>query len=224
MNSIGRAVLCLSLLSLGVAAQAGLESMSRIDRPPLRRPLGSLPHRLGSWVGVDQEVDPRIRQESQATELVSRIYENPAFPGARLNLWVNFSMIGDNMRHSPAICFPSQGWTRIESQTETIPVVDADGKELPITGLGYAKEELVQGVGFWYYIFGEGVAERWVRTLPITSRSSHGRTTRGSGLTVEVFWTPDGNGDTTALRDFAHALLVGLEPIMPEDRAEYFVP
>lgn len=224
MNRIGRVVLCLGLLSMGVAAQAGLESMTRIERPPLRRPLAGLPHQLGGWTGAEQPVDPKIREESQATEFVNRTYTNPRFPNIRLNLWINFSLIGDNMRHSPTVCFPSQGWERVESQTGTVQVRGADGRDTPICNLGYAKEELVQGVGFWYYIFGEGAAERWVRTLPITSRSSHGRTTRGSGLTVEVFWAHDGTDDTSALRDFAEALLIGLEPIMPEDRAEYFVP
>ena len=62
---------------------------------------------------------------------------------------------------------------------------------MPITRLGYCQGELVQGVGFWYYIFGEGELEHFVRRLPITSRSSHGRTTRGSGMTVEVFCPGD---------------------------------
>ena len=81
MNAFVRAGLCLALLSLGVAAQAGLESMSRIDRPPLRRPLESLPHELKR---LDRESTrrstPRFVLESQATELVSRGYENPKLP------------------------------------------------------------------------------------------------------------------------------------------------
>ena len=59
---------------------------------------------------------------------------------------------------------------------------------MPITRLGYARGELVEHVGFWYYIFGEGKLENFVRQLPITSRSSHGRTTRGSSMTVEIFY------------------------------------
>ena len=55
-----------------------------------------------------------------------------------------------------------------------------------MTRLGYAQGELVEHVGFWYYIFGEGKLENLVRQLPITSRSSHGRTTRGSSMTVEI--------------------------------------
>lgn len=224
MHPIGRACLCLGLLSFGVAGHARLEAMSRIDRPSLRRPLESLPRELGSWTGVDQEVNPKVLEESQATEFLSRTYTNPSFPDARLTLWVNFSIRGDNMRHSPEICLPSQGWDKVESQTAVIPIPGPDGREVPITRLGYARDELVQGIGFWYYIFGEGAAERWVRTLPITSRSSHGRTTRGSGLTVEVFWTHDGEVESAALRDFSRKLLAALEPIMPEDRAEYHVP
>ena len=60
-----------------------------------------------------------------------------------------------------------------------------------------------------------------MRRLPITSRSSHGRTTRGSGLTVEVFCPGDVDPDAEALIDFASALLAELEPILPEDRAGY---
>ena len=55
-------------------------------------------------------------------------------------------------------------------------------------GWATAQGELVEHVGFWYYIFGEGKLENFVRQLPITSRSSHGRTTRGSSMTVEVFY------------------------------------
>ena len=67
-------------------------------------------------------------------------------------------------------------------------------------------------------------AERWVRGLPITSRSSHGRTTRGSGLTVEVFWRHELDPESEAFRDFARGLLAGLDPILPADRASYHVP
>jgi hypothetical protein len=93
-----------------------------------------------------------------------------------------------------------------------------------ITRLGYGQGELVKHVGFWYYIFGEGKLENFVRRLPITSRSSHGRTTRGSSMTVEIFYPGDDDPDGEALRNFAQALLIALEPILPLDRAEYYVP
>ena len=88
-----------------------------------------------------------------------------------------------------------------------------------MTRLAYRQGELVQDIGFWYYIFGEGRVEQVVRRLPVTSRSSHGRTTRGSGLTVEIFYPGENDPDGEAIQDFAAALLGSLEPMLPEERA-----
>jgi hypothetical protein len=224
MKAIGRATLCLGLLCVGVAAQAALENMSKIDRPLLRQPLSTLPNELGGWVGKSEEVSPDILDRSQATECLSRVYTHPDFPGVALSLWINYSTLGTNMRHSPKICLPMHGASLVESLTQTFGISAPGGKAVTVSRLAYAQDELVQGVGFWYYIYGEGGIERWVRGLPITSRSSHGRTTRGSGLTVEVFWRHDADPDSKAFRDFAGALLDGLDPIMPTDRASYHVP
>jgi hypothetical protein len=224
MNAIARAGLCLGLLAFGVAAQAALENLSKIDRPPLREALASLPLDLDGWVGKDEPIDPKILEESQATECVSRTYQHPKFPGVALSLWINSSLYGNNMRHSPKICLPSNGYTEVESYTRAYTIACPNGQDVAVSRLGYGEGELVQAVGFWYYIFGEGKIERWVRGLPVTSRSSHGRTTRGSGLTVEVFWNGESDPEAVAFRDFARALLAGLDPIMPIERASYHVP
>jgi hypothetical protein len=131
---------------------------------------------------------------------------------------------GTNLRHTPEICLPSGGWNKIESQTKVLTVPAPGGKDVLVTRLGYGQGELVKHVGFWYYIFGEGKLENFVRQLPITSRSSHGRTTRGSSMTVEIFYPGEHDPDGEALRDFARALLVALEPVLPHERAEYYVP
>jgi hypothetical protein len=224
MTSIGRATLCLGLLGAGVAAHAALENAARIERPALRRPLANLPRELGGWVGHDLAVSDDVFVVSQATECVSRVYENPEFPGVPLTLWVNYSFDGGNMRHSPETCLPTHGATKIEAMTKVLQISRPDGQPLNLTRLGYSQGEMIQGIGFWYYIFGEGKVERWVRGLPITSRSSHGRTTRGSGLTVEVFWRNETDPEAVAFRHFAQALLAELEPILPLDRVEYYVP
>jgi Protein of unknown function (DUF3485) len=224
MRAIVRAALCLGLLTAGVGAQAALEHLSKIERPPLRLSLETLPMALEGWSGKSEAIDPDILERSQATECLSRTYTNPKFPGVPLSLWINYSLQGNNMRHSPKICLPSHGSIEVESLTKVMAIPGPDGKDVPVSRLGYGEGELVQGVGFWYYIYGEGKIERWVRGLPITSRSSHGRTTRGSGLTVEVFWMSEADPDSLAFRDFAKALLAGLDPIMPTDRAGYYVP
>ncbi|MGE3821733.1 MAG: exosortase C-terminal domain/associated protein EpsI [Isosphaeraceae bacterium] len=224
MSTRTRVILCVSLLGLGLAGASGLEAMTSIERPPLRAPLATLPMELGEWVGHDVPIDPHVLKESQADDYLNREYEDRRRPGRKLSLWINYSTRGLNLRHSPEVCLPSGGWEKVESQSRVIAVSDPSGRNVPLTRLGYAKGELVQSVGFWYYIFGEGSLEQYVRSLPVTSRSSHGRTTRGSGMTVEVFCPGTTDPDGEALKEFAKELLPPLESILPTDRANYHIP
>ncbi len=227
MTSLKRVVICSFVLLLALAAQAGLEAMTMIERPRLRAPLATILMELGNWIGADAAIDPYILKESQADDYLNRVYEDRTQPGRRLWLWINFSRTGLNLRHSPEICLPSGGWSKVESQCGVIPVsTHPEAQEIfPVTRLAYSQGELVQIVGFWYYIFGESRLEQYVRGLPITSRSSHGRTTRGSGMTVEVFCPGTTDPDGEGLRDFASRLLHTIEPIIPtENRANYHIP
>jgi hypothetical protein len=224
MSPLRRAALGVAILAAGLGAQAGLDEATRAERPALRRPLATLPMQLGEWVGRDEPIDEAVRAKAQADDCLNRVYEHPARPGRPLALWINYSRTGLNLRHSPEVCLPGQGWRKVESLCRVLTVRPAGGRPQSITKLGYAQGELVRGVGFWYYIFGEGPWEHYVRRLPITSRSCHGRTTRGSGMTVEVFCPGESDPDGQALRDFAAALLPALEPILPADRAGYYIP
>lgn len=219
-----RSVICSGILLVGLAAQATLEDLNRTERPLLRKSLSSIPREFDDWMGWDKPVSADIIQRAQTTQYLNRLYQSRTHPGVRFTVWINFSEKGTNLRHTPEICLPSSGWQKIESQTKVLNTGSLDGKEHFITRLGYAQGELVQQVGFWYYIFGEGNLENLVRRLPITSRSSHGRTTRGSSMTVEIFAPGDCDPDGEALRKFAHCLLVELEPMLPLKRAVYHEP
>lgn len=224
MTRLRRCVLCAGFLTIGLAAQAGLEQLNQTERPPLRRPLAGIPLTLGDWVGHDEPVAPDIVERAQTTEYLNRVYENRHHPGQRLTLWINYSAQGTNLRHTPEICLPSGGWAKIESHTKDLAIPAPAGPEVTITRLGYGQGELVKHIGFWYYIFGEGKLENFVRQLPITSRSSHGRTTRGSSMTVEIFYPGDLDPEAEGLANFSRALLVELEPVLPLDRAQYHIP
>ena len=224
MTQMHRCLLCAGILMIGLAAQGELKSLNQTERPSLRRDLESIPLELGDWVGQKADVAPDIVDRAQTTAYLNRVYESRTQPGLRLTLWINYSEKGTNLRHTPEICLPSGGWTKIESQTKVLNVLAPNDKVVRITRLGYGRGELVEQVGFWYYIFGEGKLENFVRQLPITSRSSHGQTTRGSSMTVEIFYPGERDPDGDALRDFAQALLIALEPVLPHDRAEYYVP
>ena len=224
MSRTQRLFLCVVLLSTGLVAQAALEHVSPSDRPALSKPLDTIPLRLGDWVGTDQEVLPSLIEQSETTDYLSRIYESRKYPGLRLQLWMNYSVFGRNLRHTPEICLPSGGWTKIESDTRELEIPAGRNASTWITRLGYSRAEVVEHVGFWYYVFGEGRLENYVRRLPITSRSSHGRTTRGSSMTVEIFYMGDLDPDAEALSEFASELIRVIEPILPAELAAYHVP
>jgi hypothetical protein len=186
--------------------------------------LASLPFELGRWTGRDEPLDPDIIERAQTTEFLNRIYESRSRPDQKLRLWVNYSREGTNLRHTPEICLPSGGWNKIESHTRVVAVPQHRDQSILITLLAYGRGELVEHVGFWYYIFGEGKLENVVRRLPITSRSSHGRTTHGSSMTIEVFYPGDNDPDGESLREFVQEFQQALEPILPLERAAYHVP
>ncbi len=219
-----RLTVALGLLTLGVVAESALEASYRTPRPPLNAPLATIPLELGRWVGRDEAMDPAILREAQCDDYLNRVYEDPHRPGRQIRVWMNYSVHGLNLRHSPEICLPSGGWSKIESHTRVLQVERPGVPALPVMRLGYAQGEMVQGIGFWYYIFGEGPLEHFARTLPIANRSSHGRTTRGSGLTVEIFSPGEHDPEGESLREFAAAVAGALEPLLPADRANYYIP
>jgi EpsI family protein len=224
MTPLRRVLICVGLLCTGVAAQAGLEQYNQCERPDLRAKLATIPMTLGRWVGRDEPVEADIIERAQTDDWINRVYEDPGQPGRHVSVWINYSKTGLNMRHSPEVCLPSGGWAKEESQTKVLEVGASSDPPTNVTRLVYTQGELVRGIGFWYYIFGEGKVERFVRQLPITSRSSHGRTTRGSGLTVEVFYPGESDPEGESLKDFSSALLEALSPLLPDDKVAYHVP
>jgi hypothetical protein len=108
--------------------------------------------------------------------------------------------------------------------TRVLAVQAGGSGETRIMRLGYSQGDSVEGVAFWYYIFGEGPVEQAVRSLPIGSQSGHGRATRGSGLTIEIFHSASFDPEGTELSEFAAKLLEALEPLLPVNRAAYHVP
>jgi hypothetical protein len=216
--------ICGVLVASGLAAQVALEAACRIERPRLLRPLSSLPMEIGEWVGADRPVKADLVERAQTTDYLSRTYESRKRPGLTLVLWVNYSLMGTNLRHTPEICLPSGGREKIEAQTRVFEIPAGAGPPVRVSRLAYSRGELVDHVGFWYYIFGEGQLENYVRRLPITSQSSHGRATRGSSMTIEVFYPGDRDPDGEALRDFAREMVRELESILPTPRAAYHLP
>jgi EpsI family protein len=221
-----RIIICMALIAAGLGAEVAIQAACGLgrERPPLRRPLVSLPTKLGDWTGTDYPVSAAVLRESNADEYLSRVYVSPRFPGLHLKLWVNYSAFGFNLKHTPEVCLPAGGWAKREAETRVMEIPAEHGPLTRLTRLGYSQGELFEHIGYWYYIFGEGKLENYVRSLPITSQSSYGRATRGSSITIEVFYAGDRDPNGNGLRDFAGELIRHLDPILPEPRDAYFMP
>src|SRR5262245_10697486 len=107
----------LAILLLGIVAQTSLEAAMHRPRPQLKASLASLPMVFGDWVGRDEPIDGDILDRTQADQYINRSYEDSNHPGRVVKLWINYSEHGLNLRHSPEVCLPSGGWTKVESMT-----------------------------------------------------------------------------------------------------------
>ncbi len=220
-----RYLVTVMLMGVGLITQAAIEQLAEAERPNLAKPLDEMvPLQIGPWIGRDTPVDPRILRESQADDYLNRVYVHQDDPRLEISLWINFSKYGNNMRHSPEVCLPSSGWSRVESACRTSTHNLSADRTLTISELAYAREDQTQWIGFWYYIFGEGWIQRKLRQLPLTSRSSHGRSTRGSGLTVEIFCPRDRARSPEMLEEFVKDLATALEPQLPVNQVSYHQP
>jgi hypothetical protein len=68
---------------------------------------------LGDWVGQDMEVEGATLEQAGAVSHVSRRYVNPKYPGRHVDLWLIVGHARDIVRHTPDICYPSQGYSQI---------------------------------------------------------------------------------------------------------------
>jgi Protein of unknown function (DUF3485) len=157
----------------------------------------------GYWIGSDRPVCDELGRRARSTEYLSRVYESRKRPGVAPRLRVNYSLMGNNLRRTPDSCLPGTGWPQIESRSRVLEIPASDGPSVKVSRPGYSQADIVEHVGFWYYISGEGAPENDVRNLPITSQPSHGRATRGSSMTIEVFYPGEIDPDGDASREFA---------------------
>ncbi len=71
-----------------------------------------VPRRIGDWEGEDLPVDEVTRQTAGAVSYVSRRYTN-TFSGQSVNIWLIVGHSRDICRHTPQVCYPSQGFRSV---------------------------------------------------------------------------------------------------------------
>jgi EpsI family protein len=136
--------------------------------------LKQLPTELGSWKGEGRETDERTFRATQADEVVSRCYTDVAGKAITLHKATHFRFEYD-VPHSPMVCYPSNGWTTVQTIPEDVPIADAPSGAPKLKGTFalFEMEGRHEMILFWYQLgdrtFSDGIglheAQRELRDL-----------------------------------------------------------
>jgi EpsI family protein len=207
---------CGAALALLVTATVFLHARQKPEPDLARKPLVSLPHIIGPWVGRDYTIAPETLEVLGPGDFLSRGYRDAA-TGAPVDLFIAFfsdQRVGDTI-HSPQNCLPGAGWAPLErgSQQLTRP----DGGKITVNRFVIGKGLDRDLVLYWYQAHGRVVAsEYWAKLYLVTDAM---RTNRSDGSLVRVV-TPVGSRESTAQAGaravkFAEQLLPLLDEHIP---------
>src|SRR5579862_7924131 len=173
---------------------------------PPSRPLDQTPPTLGSWkMGQDLAIDPEIREQLNADDLINRTYTD-GNQGASLFVAAFRSQRMGKAPHSPKNCLPGSGWEPLSSGEISIDV----GEPAPIVVNRYIVTHADQRslVLYWYQsrdrvVAGELKAKFWVmadairlnRTdtalvrviVPVVNGDAEGATRAGASFVQSFF-------------------------------------
>jgi len=110
------------------AVNAELAAPIRLDPP-----LSALPLAIGDWRGRDVEVPSGVQRIARNDDFVNRAYVDSQ-TGSGVNLYIGYTARPRTMlRHRPTVCYPSAGWSHVE--THAVEVAPAAGERAPLPAL-----------------------------------------------------------------------------------------
>lgn len=84
---------------------------SSISAEEFGKRFANLPMEVGAWVGTDEEVKDETLEVAGAVNHVSRYYLNDS-TNERVDIWLVVGHARDIGRHTPDVCYPSQGFAQ----------------------------------------------------------------------------------------------------------------
>jgi hypothetical protein len=106
---IGLGIVAIIGFWVAEAIVSGRYQSSNISAEQFAELLKDIPLDIGDWHGQDLEVTEQVRKTAGARGYVSRTYHNSA-TGEDVTIWLIVGHSRDVMRHTPNICYPSQGF------------------------------------------------------------------------------------------------------------------
>jgi len=121
-----------------------LYRVGAVEIRPLGHRIAVLSMDIGSFTGVDHEMDPQVAKSVGATESISRKYTNPT--GAEIALHIAHLPRSVNQRsHTRQSLLPASGWRIVGEQSVPIETMDRPARVLTVEREG--SQSLVL---YWY--------------------------------------------------------------------------
>ena len=113
----GIAVLAIVSLTAWSWAYSDILGTSAVSAEELGKRFAKVPMTVGPWVGTDMKPEAATLEQAGAVNYVSRRYDN-AETGQSVDLWLIVGHSRDICRHTPDICYPSQGFSQIGARVK----------------------------------------------------------------------------------------------------------
>lgn len=131
---------------------------------------------LGPWIGVDNPVTDETLNTAGAVSHVSRTYTNQQ-TGDKVDVWLVVGHARDISRHTPDICYPSQGFAMDGSQLKQPITPDGSTEDANFHTARFKKEASLGAGGplvrvFWAWNPNTDEEKQWV--APDNSRLAFG--------------------------------------------------
>lgn len=138
----------------------------------------NVPKEVGPWVGTDNEVKEEIRKAAGAVNHVSRTYVNKE-TGQKADLWLIVGHARDINRHTPDICYPSQGFAQ-DGTTQKEAIVADDNSNSMFNTARFRQESPLGNGGpivrvFWGWNANRPDEKEWI--APESQRRHFGNNT-----------------------------------------------
>ncbi len=121
---------------------------TRIDAADLERQalvttaVRDAPYRIGGrWVGKDIEVPPAAKRLLHTNAILSRRFQRIGGGATVSLLLVHCTDVRDMGGHYPPVCYPSAGWTRVDTQRSDAIELMVDGRPLPLRVYEFSRIE-----------------------------------------------------------------------------------
>lgn len=196
--------IALTMMAVGGFLSLWLHQRPHLDASP--ESLATLPHRLGSFEGVDAPLEPGVERMLQADFNLQRLYAHSL--GGFVSLYIGYygTARGGTPEHTPSACYSAQGWSILERATLSSGVESA-GRVREYVVESQGRRELVM---FWYRSFRRSgiVSTTRLRLDHLLGQLESGR---GDGALVRIS-TPLTGFEREAARAMLFSFARSLEP------------